>query len=669
MQYIVKEKMIASLGKIQDVFEPAYYVVALTDEQLAKGGIDGDQIEMDHAYEILSDEEKRQGLLAALSCIKNEPVLFAYFSNTREKQQPAHYVYKINRRKWERLKLLDTSSLLVSCEAEDTFLASDYLRTVATLHELADTLNRKLVIWGNVQSELPYYRRNALTEDMVSYYINKYKSLYLLPTTFDETLQRRGHNMASFWQMSELEKIIRSWLGDSKIAYDLGQKSRGSLFFDQCQLMVPISTLQEEQQTKEINSFYTGEQVWVGILTEEHGHYQKASLLDRNNKMRVVGVWQQDSGEKGHYITGSELTKVKGENASLDHLLEMIGGKGMGLATSTQFIIGKMKRAREDKEGVRWEDLKEAAEKLMRLAQENKRFLILVIPYEGYLIPCSEYNEWLEDFAKKTGRLVIIPAGDRGDKGQSLSFEGEAITRPVSLMIKKPTTVVGEIMLRHSELGDFYLISPEGRKILLTKSGRQTVGEITLYVEEKDELKTGEKPLCWTMENLEKGKWQLQMTIADKGLASGKMILQTPVKNAIRLCGAKGEGTLAQADQKGIISVGCFCEEQQVLYGFSGRGDRRHYPTLVVSDGFLKNGRWESTLSATGFFTGMIACLVQKWQQEGRVVSEGTLKKCLLWELIRMQDSLYPDINYPDSGQGYGILTVHGVTRLLGKEG
>jgi len=427
--------------------------------------------------------------------------------------------------------------------------------------------------------------------------------------------------------------------------------------------MVPVSMLREEQQIKKVKGHYSGQKTWIGVLTQEHGHYQKASLLDEKNKMRVVGIWEQDQEAAGHYITGNDLMKVKGENTSLDHLLDLIGGKEMGLATSTQFVIGKMKKASSNEEGIRWENLKEAAEKLMRLAQANKRFLILIIPYGGYLLPCTGYKEWLKNFAKGPGRLVIIPAGDRGDKRHSLCLEGEAINWPINLVIKKPATIVGQIMLRYCEIGDFYLISPKGEKILLSKSKEQTLSEVKLYVEEKNEEETGEKPVYWTMENLEKGKWQLQMVIADKGLASGTMILQTPVKNAVWICEAKGKGTLMQADQRGIVSVGCFCDKEQILYGYSGRGDEAHWPTLVISDAFLDLGRWESTLSATGFFAGLVACLIEKWQKEERVISEAVLKKCLLWELMRI-----PDKKYPDSGQGYGILNVDSMTRLLGEE-
>ena len=664
MRYIVREEKTASLGKIEERFDQAGYVTNLTDVQLAGLGKKSECIEMDHLYALLSDEEKEQGLLLAVSYIKDKPVMLAYFGGADDKQQLAHYLYRVNSGKWERQQLMDTPSLIVKCETEATFPASDYLRTIATLHELANALQRKLVIWGNVQSVLPYYRRNTLTAEIVNGYMKRYKSLYLLPSTFEERAEKREHGIASFWQTRQLENMMSKWLGEWQKASDIGQKNRGNLLVDQDQLMVPVSMLQEEQPIKKIDHFYTGEQTWVGILTEDHGHYQKASLLDKAHKMRLVGVWEQDDGKKGNYITGSQLTKVQGENESLDHLLELVGGKEMGLATSAQFIVGKIKKAEHDKEGVRWEDLKETAEKLMRLAEENKRFLILIIPYEGYLIPCSGYKEWLEELAKKKGCLVVVPAGDRGDKGQTLCFQGEAMKAPISLRIKKPTTVVGELMLRHCELGNFYLISPKGEKRLLTRTGKQTRGELILWSEEKAERETGENVLCLTMENIEKGKWQLQMTIGDKGLGSGKLILQTPAKNALWLCGGNGEGTLNQADQKGMVSVGCFSEEEQLLYGYSGRGEQGEHPTFVVSDRFLKSGRWESTLSAAGFTAGMLACLVSKWQQEGRVISEGLLKRSLLWELMRMQKA-----NYPDSGQGYGILTVNGVTRLLGKEG
>ena len=178
MQYIVKGKIAGSMKEMKRSFDELGGIVELSDEALKQYLAVGYEMEMDHTYEILKEglELFKQSIMA--QDFYDLPIVIAYFDEESSDFDEEQYIYHINSSKWEKRVSKKTSCMIVKCKGNQSFFASDYLFAISQLHEFAAKQKRRLVIWGNIQSRWPYYRRDTITNDLISAYIKKYKSLF-----------------------------------------------------------------------------------------------------------------------------------------------------------------------------------------------------------------------------------------------------------------------------------------------------------------------------------------------------------------------------------------------------------------------------------------------------------------------------------------------------------
>lgn len=208
MRYIMtnrKNMIISEKVKVQECFGTKGMAVEIEDDDLVTLKEDLTSLEPDYNM-ILGKVD-----IKALEELAQKTIIFATIGEKIESKQVSYY-YEMRTRSWEETSwCCKLPAIWICCYSQQNEMrASDYLRGMDTLHELAKGLKNPLIILGHVTSKLPYFSKGSLTEKLINGYLEENNSLYFLWETHNEENGKIYYTNAS---CRKLKKVMLKWLG------------------------------------------------------------------------------------------------------------------------------------------------------------------------------------------------------------------------------------------------------------------------------------------------------------------------------------------------------------------------------------------------------------------------------------------------------------------------
>lgn len=633
-----------------------YRIETLSETGMPPAIKEGEEIEPAYALQLLPL------MPMDLNAIRDKKILLVTFGTNRV--PGSTYYLDVERDKWERGEQPEGACVAICCYTAGRVITTPrYLQAAIELHELGQSLGRNVVMLIHGRSVLPYFRSHTLAQAVLSTCSRQYGSLLLYQEDLTE-VETRGQGVRN-WQ--QVMQQIEEWDHQEE------RLSSSQPLFQEIPLMTKIGHKGLGEGWLPYDFPYKGKGVYIGMITTEDENYDDPELQNADGSCRIVTLWEQIKGRKGVYKKAPYQKGKEGE-AQDAQLLKLMGGTHQGLAREAEFIVAKIHQAPTrlceqygaPLQAVKVSDVKIAIEKLSRLAAGKP--LILLLTYSCFQSIHLTYQDWLERFAAKKGHLVVIPAGDEADKNKHYiccqkETQKESLKLPLSHPLKR---VVGRAVVKEGRFFDLSLQGPDGSIVSLVCPGKFVLGRSEVETEGSAlNPQTGNEEIRWQVYGMMEGVWLLTASKMQSNLGVVEISLECEEAEAFSACKqATCKGTLIPLKGEAMIQTGCFREKDQVLYGFSGRGEATHLPTLVVGDSLML-GQMESTLEAACLTAATAACLYEKLtdgQKDNRLYP-AQLKQTLCLALERL-----PDFDYPQEGQGYGILSQKVIACLLGKE-
>lgn len=350
--------------KVQERFGTKGMIGEIADEDITKVKNEMIGIEPDHKLKLgkidISDLEE----------LIQKTIIFVTIGEKINTPQISYY-YEIDTKGWEETaQCCKMPALWICCYSQQNKInASDYLKCIDNLHELAKGLKNPLIILGHVTSELPYFNQNSLTESIVNGYLEEYNSLYFLNAT---SSYRKLKNLILEWINCSEEKLetnhsreVRQTLyqdnfynqippneviyvplnlfDDEDYAYynrlglktaclgrsytflhderqkidalanDLRERVPTS-FYMPIVTASPIKTKEVvgNQNYKVIQSTLTnrGRNVYIGVISLEGVDYTQDYLRTANGETRIAYFWKQNAGNEGNYYRAEQINEA-----------------------------------------------------------------------------------------------------------------------------------------------------------------------------------------------------------------------------------------------------------------------------------------------------------------------------------------------------------------------
>ncbi len=254
MRYIMANRddiIISQKVKVQESFGTKGMVVEIEDDDFVKLKYDLTSLEPDYNM-ILGKVDIKE-----LEELAQQTIILATIGERIESKQISYY-YEMRTRSWEETAwCCKLPALWICCYSQQNEMrASDYLKCIDNLHELAKGLKNPLIILGHVTSKLPYFSKGSLTEQLINCYLEEYNSLYLLWETDNRKKGKVYYTNAS---CRKLKKVMLKWLGcsEANLEEDKSGESCQTLYQDNFynqisqneMIYIPLNPLDEKDCT------------------------------------------------------------------------------------------------------------------------------------------------------------------------------------------------------------------------------------------------------------------------------------------------------------------------------------------------------------------------------------------------------------------------------------
>lgn len=349
--YLVKD-----LGK-------GFAVLEISDEDIADVKNQVECIEPDFEIKIHDIDWNDLGEL------KNEKVLVATIG--QEFISPdMQYTYNIQEKQWIMQNKIHSKGIWIHCYSPTkSICASQLLITLNKLCLLRQLLGRFLVIIGDLESVLPYFSKNSLTQKVIDTYLESRQSFML----------RSDSHSARYHQQKIKERLIAS--AGNRVSYSLKKSNPlyNNIFYDQIpenqKIYLPINLLKstytidnyerlgihvisigsrytffyskkqiidmnkdilinnvypnyenpiltkapiqkgpvgedQHNHNMDTNVQFTGKDVLIGLITESGLDYMNPELQDVNGKTRIFNYWIQTDGDSGIEYTEEQINEA-----------------------------------------------------------------------------------------------------------------------------------------------------------------------------------------------------------------------------------------------------------------------------------------------------------------------------------------------------------------------
>lgn len=450
---------------------------------------------------------------------------------------------------------------------------------------------------------------------------------------------------------------------------------------------------------------YHGENVYIGIIGTQGVDYREDDLRKPSGETRIAYIWEQENGAEGTYYTSEQINQillkkeamVKGaleEGTSNEtFILQVAGGKNNpyeGIATASEFIVAKIKSVPHQiseiysditrNDNVLMSDVLIGINKMIEIAQQNHKPLVIYIPYHTNISPhdgSNIYEQILGHLGTIEGVSLIVPSGEEGDKRHHTTLLPAPNSQKLVYLKTKGNVrqITGIIYLQAVAEASFLLKSPQPDTlpVRLDEKGRVRCGETTIYSTGlQDDYQNGKRYILFVIEKMNPGNWKLMWE--EQAISSGRIELwlnQQDLNPYVTIEPSTPFTTLgSNAMIEGVMSVGGFKINEGVVLGSSGRGyawDGSIKPGCACeSRGLVKiQNQWqlvEGTAIAASILLGAVATLYDKWQVElGRPYGNSRIMQNLILSGLTQ----FPEETYPNKGQGDGVLERIGLSQLL----
>ena len=177
------------------------------------------------------------------------PILVATIGPRLDSREVS-YAYDLSSHQWEEKNIEAQQIPWICCYSKNRWIhASDYLMGIDKLHQIAQQLNRTLVIIAHVESQLPYFKYHSVTQEITNLYLETYKSIYISSVAKKDIYQydyeRSKKNKPSEGRMiytaqseDEVKQLIREWFKE-EIEGMLDSKRQMPLYQDNFYNRIP----------------------------------------------------------------------------------------------------------------------------------------------------------------------------------------------------------------------------------------------------------------------------------------------------------------------------------------------------------------------------------------------------------------------------------------------
>ena len=474
---------------------------------------------------------------------------------------------------------------------------------------------------------------------------------------------------------------------------------------------VPIHQLATEpivqKHSMNLATDYTGEGVYIGIITEEGVDYTRPFLRTSTGDSRIFGYWVQEEGDNGTYYTRDQINdalKCNDPNSVVPlarkegyttTLLGIAGGKMEGyesMAKKSQFLVAKIKAAPKNLQtiyggdanqtAVLMPDLLIAAYKMLEIAEVEKKPLVLIIPYNTNLSAhdgTGVYEQLLSHIGKQQGCSIIIPTGEEGNKNhhQTVVDRGNIVPDLVLKVSHQTESLVGCIYLKSDSSVPIRLYPPdeEQTEVRLDEAGRYVVNGGTIYTTGIiDNFQNGAGMIHFRVANMKVGKWRMEYAPSmiqrnakiDIWLAQQELNPYVTLEPSTPFISLGSNATIA-----GLLSIGGYDHNNLVVLAASGRG--YNWGGDIVPDcvtlGKVRmlssSNEWcniEGTAISASFLAGTVALLYEKWCKEEGMPYANSL---IMHSKILNSLERFSGVSYPNPNQGYGVLKLQDLPNIL----
>ncbi|PHV72316.1 hypothetical protein CS063_02235 [Sporanaerobium hydrogeniformans] len=432
------------------------------------------------------------------------------------------------------------------------------------------------------------------------------------------------------------------------------------------------ATLSELYKVLEKKGIYSGENVYIGLVTTGQVEAYHEALKDETGKSRLVYWWQQEKDEKGNELTNLQMTKSKEDTT---FLLGLAGGDSSqyeGVASKAKFIVAQIKEAPISLQTLyggqvvagttQLIDVLIGTLKLIEWAQKQGKPVVICLPFEGPLTGHggeSELERYLSRLGRRLGCTLIVSAGEEGNKRhhQCLLREGEVENEEIIEVKKVEQCFLGFIKQQGLKPFSVQLCSEDGRKILFTaleEAGEKKLGEgINCFSQGfQIDYEKGGGQLLFRIENLPVGRWRLKVKRIEATPYPIEMWLSSqafsPFVRFEKATTFQSLNPLAASDS--LLSVGAYVTSSKTLLGESGRAKEKEAKPDVVAPGTDEIapclGGWEKvsgTLVAMGLVAGVVASLYSGRDKRWNSIS--MRQQLLEWQCM-WQEKTYPQLGY-----------------------
>ena len=362
MKYIVsKDYPLKSDDKVINIYKEYGKCVEIIDERELINSTE--KIQFDYSI--------RLGEVNLCKIKYSNDILYATIGNKIDDN--VAYYYDFSKDEWSKSSLCDEDKLpIISCYSNEKDIpVSYYLQCIHNLDMLASSLNRRLVIIGNVEPALPYYKDDSLANSIISSYIKNGTTKYYMQTIsnsndsqeivyvgtdseklkeyisqdminckntrdgllYDDPFYRRIPDNQKIYIPIKINNAIISTIAelgintitignniiliyDTKENIDNAADSiRGmveSHYMQQIVTPAPItkrSGRYTKYSLKPQNISYDGSNIYIGIITTEDIDYTDPLFIDENGS-RIDYLWTQNEAEDGTLYTKDDIDKM-----------------------------------------------------------------------------------------------------------------------------------------------------------------------------------------------------------------------------------------------------------------------------------------------------------------------------------------------------------------------
>ncbi len=211
-----------------------------------------------------------------------------------------HYTYEISSRKWEEQSIYQHGATWIHAYSKKEKIdASDWLYALEQFYRLADLVKKPLIIIQNIKSELPYFQKKSLAQQIAELYLKEQPSLIINKT---EELQQPSFSKKYFESASrkivatsdsahKLQATLKLWLEEQKSQRELVylDEKREGLYQDIFYKQIPKEQKIYVPVYGEMGENFKLHKIAVGA--SRFVLYEKKSILEQYDKALVPHLY------------------------------------------------------------------------------------------------------------------------------------------------------------------------------------------------------------------------------------------------------------------------------------------------------------------------------------------------------------------------------------------